>query len=130
MVGGKSWKTGVIAGGLFLVSPLVPAVGHILGLGYQVGPDQWLHPLIAPLLIIGGVTCLSGLYKVNWSQPEECYPVGIMCIITLLSNSIINGFASGLVTYVAIRTAQGHIKSLHPFYYLIIPLLMLRYLVI
>lgn len=130
LCGGKTWRTGLVAGGLFLLSLIIPPLAQIYGGGYQVGPEQWLHPLSSPLLIVGGLFCLSSLKHIDWGTPEEGIPAGLMCAIIPLTFSIVNGLGFGLLVYAAICTVQGNIRTLSPFYLIIIPVLMLRYLVL
>lgn len=128
--GGKTWITGLVAGCLFLVCPIFPFLIQIFGMGYQVGSNQWLHPLVAPLLIAGGLSCLIVLRQIDWKRPEEFIPAGIVLTLTPLSFSIVNGLSLGLIMYVVIRVLQGNTRELSPLYLIIIPLLVLRYLVL
>lgn len=128
--GSRTRLSGVITGGLLLISPLIPVLARTFGGGYQVGPDTWLHPLIAPVLVCAGFQMLAGLRRVDWEQVDQAIPAGIVCAITPLTFSIVNGLSLGLIAHAVIRVVRGDVSGLRPIYAVLIPLLILRYLVL
>lgn len=128
--GGRTRLAGLVTGALFLISPLVPVLGRVFGGGYQVGPDTWLHPIMAPVLVFAGLQLLVGLRRVDWERLDDALPAGVVCAITPLTFSLVNGLSLGLIAYAVIRVARGDLSGLRPIYGVLIPLLVLRYLVL
>ncbi|MBT5876937.1 MAG: NCS2 family permease [Candidatus Latescibacteria bacterium] len=130
LAGGKTWVSGVVAGTLVALAAVLPLPAAIIGDGYHIGNDVWLHPVTAALVLAGGLLCVESFSRVDWKQLETSIPTLVMCCVTGLSFSIVNGFGLGVLTYILIQVSRGEIRSLLPLILYISPLLVMRLLLL
>ena len=104
----------------------MPLVKLVAG-GYSSGTGPTLYPVIAPVLILVGVTMMEGVSKVKWDDFTEAMPAFLAVITMPLAFSITDGIAFGLIAYAILKPATGRAHELHWMTYLFAGLLALRY---
>ncbi|ASN07419.1 permease [Virgibacillus necropolis] len=111
--GGRTGLTAVTTGVMFLLTLFVTPVIMII-------PAE----ATAPALILVGLTMLSSIQKVNFSDTTESLPAFITIAFTIFTFNFGNGIAAGIITYVLVKSLSGRHKEVHPgLYILILPLL-------
>lgn len=106
--GGKTGKTAIVAGLLFLpfmfLSPLISIIPQIA---------------TAPILFLVGVFMMSPINKIDWKNFEEAIPAFFTMIMIPLSFSITHGIIWGFLSYTLIKILTGKVKTLPIMLYII-----------
>ncbi|HRL50615.1 MAG TPA: NCS2 family permease [Propioniciclava sp.] len=97
----------------------------VTGLAFLV--SLFLAPLVklvpseaaAPALVFVGFLMLSQVIHVDWSDPEEGFPAFITMVAMPFTYSITTGIGAGFLFWVAIKTARGKLKDIHPLMWVI-----------
>ncbi len=110
-------------GALFL-SPLASMVA-----GTVEYKGLFLHPAVAPPLIIVGYLMLRSVRAIDWEDITEAIPAFLAIIITPLTQSIAEGIAFGFVSYTLLKLVTGKGRSVHGLVYLFSALFIVRYIV-
>ena len=97
-VGGRTGLTAVTTGILFLlaifVAPLVQAIPVAA---------------TAPALILVGAMMMASLSEVEWTDPAVAIPAFLTLVGIPLTFSIANGLSFGIISYAALKLAQGKV---------------------
>lgn len=126
--GGRTGLASVVTAGLFLVALFFSPLVKLVAGGYQVPGGLTLYPIIAPVLILVGVTMMEGAGKVKWNDFTEAMPAFLAIVTIPLAFSITDGIAFGFIAYAILKPATGRARELHPLTYFLAALLLLRYL--
>ncbi len=115
--GGRSGFTSLVTGGLFLLalffSPLFLLVPGAATTG---------------ALVIVGVLMMGGVREINLKDMSEALPAFITIIMMVLTYSIAEGIAMGLLSYTFIKLLTGQFRSVSPTLYVLSILFILRYI--
>ncbi len=114
--GGRSGFTAVVAAGLFLVS--------ILFIPFFAGIPAFAT---APALIIVGVLMMSGTRLVDWDDPASAIAAFLTIIVMVLSYSIAEGLAMGLIAYPLVKAFQGKASDTSLGMWILAAIFILRY---
>ncbi len=97
--GGRTGVTAIVTGLLFLLSLFIaPLIGPIPAYA------------TSPALILVGALMLTGLGKIEWSQPEIAVPSFLTLTMIPLTWSIADGLSFGLTSYAAIQLLTGRAR--------------------
>lgn len=125
--GGRTGLASVVTAALFLVALFFYPIVKLVGGGYAVEGGLMLYPVIAPALILVGVTMMESVGRVKWTDFTEAMPAFLTIVITPLAMSITDGIAFGLIAYAILKALTGRARELHWLGYVIAALLVLRY---
>jgi AGZA family xanthine/uracil permease-like MFS transporter len=125
--GGRTGLAAVVTAVLFLVALFFHPLVELVGGGYTSGGGLTLYPVIAPALILVGVTMMDGVRHVRWEDFTEALPAFLAIVIMPLSFSITDGIAFGLVAYAVLKIATGRSRELHWLLYVLAAVFVLRY---
>ncbi|MCC7043316.1 MAG: NCS2 family permease [Acidobacteria bacterium] len=125
--GGRTGLAAVVTAVLFLVALFFHPLVALVGGGYTSGEGLTLYPVIAPALILVGVTMMDGVRRVRWDDFTEALPAFLAIMIMPLSFSITDGIAFGLVAYAVLKPATGRARDLHWLLYVLAAVFVLRY---
>lgn len=106
--GGRTGLTGLVTGILFLLCLSLSGLFHII-------PSE----AVAPALILAGNSMLMQRNRINWKNYEESLPSFLTILFMVLSYSILDGIAVGILAHVVIQLAIGKRKEISPFLMLI-----------
>ncbi|HWT95741.1 MAG TPA: NCS2 family permease [Solirubrobacteraceae bacterium] len=123
---GEGARTGLAAvfTGLFFALtvfavPLVETVGQ----GVQYGAeDNFIHPAIAPALIMVGALMIRLVAGIDWAKPEEAIPAFLIIAGVPLTFSIAAGIGLGIIGYVVVMASLGRAREVHPLMWVLVPL--------
>ena len=114
--GGRSGFTAVVAAGLFILSILfIPFFGGIPAFA------------TAPALIIVGVLMMSGTRLIDWDDPASAIAGFLTIIVMVLSYSIAEGLAMGLIAYPVVKAFQGKVSDTSIGMWILAAIFVLRY---
>jgi AGZA family xanthine/uracil permease-like MFS transporter len=114
--GGRSGFTAVVAAGLFILS--------ILFIPFFAGIPAFAT---APALIIVGVLMMSGTRMVDWDDPASAIAAFLTIIVMVLSYSIAEGLAMGLIAYPVVKAFQGKTSETRIGMWILAAIFILRY---
>jgi AGZA family xanthine/uracil permease-like MFS transporter len=125
--GARTGLAAVVTGVLLLLSPFFyPLVQTIAG-GVKVSEALTLYPVTAPVLVIIGVLMMKRAAFIRWESPAVAIPAFLTIVIMMLSVSITDGIAFGLISYSLLSLVAPKEKA-HPVIHLLALLLLLRYI--
>lgn len=111
--GGRTGLTAVSTGILFLATLFVTPIIMII-------PTE----ATAPALILVGLTMLSSVKNIDFTDITESLPAFITIVITIFTFNFGNGISAGIIMYVIVKSFSGRIKEVHPgLFVLVIPLI-------
>ena len=115
--GGRTGVTAIVTGLLFFLSLFIaPLIGAI--------------PTFAtsPALILVGALMLTGLGKIEWTEPHIAIPSFLTLVMIPLSWSIADGLSFGLTSYALIQLLTGRAKRKDWMLYLLATLFLFRFI--
>lgn len=111
--GARTGLSSVVVGVLFLLSvffmPLLSVVD-----GIMVADGVFLSPVTSPALIVVGILMVSQVKHINFENMSAAAPAFITIIMMLLTFSIADGIAFGMITYVLVKVAAKEAREIHP----------------
>jgi AGZA family xanthine/uracil permease-like MFS transporter len=114
--GGRSGFTAVVAAALFILS--------ILFIPFFAGIPAFAT---APALIIVGVLMMSGTRLIDWDDPASAIAGFLTIIVMVLSYSIAEGLAMGLIAYPVVKAFQGKASETSLGMWILAAIFILRY---
>lgn len=124
--GARTGLAAVVTGVLLLLSPLCyPLIQTIAG-GVAVSQDVTLYPVTAPVLILIGVMMMKRVSAIEWENPAEAIPAFLTIAVMMLSVSITEGIAFGVIGYSLLSFADRRARA-HPVVHLLALILLARY---
>lgn len=126
--GGRTGFASVITAGLFLVALFFAPLASTIGGGYQVAPDLYFYPVVAPAMILVGSLMARALARIPWDDVAQALPGFLAAIMIPLTYSIADGIAIGFVSYPIVMLCSGRGGEVKPLTYLLGLLFVLRYL--
>lgn len=117
--GGRTGLTAVVTGGLFLIASLfAPIFTAIPGFA------------TAPALVFVGFMMFTSITDIKFSEDNytEAIPAYLAVIFMVLSYSIAEGIAVGMISYVIINLCTGKAKKITPLLYVLAFLFILKYI--
>lgn len=114
--GGRTGLTSLVTGLLFVLAVFF---SPLFGLVPQAAT--------APALIIVGFLMISPLSNINWDDFSEAIPAFIAIVSIPFTNSISEGIAFGIISYVIIKLLVGRPKDNSALLYILAILFFLRY---
>jgi AGZA family xanthine/uracil permease-like MFS transporter len=115
--GGRTGVTAIVTGLLFLLSLFIaPLIGAIPGYA------------TSPALILVGALMLTGLGKIEWSEPNIAIPSFLTLTMIPLTWSIADGLSFGLTSYALIQLLTGRAQRKDWMLYLLATLFLFRFI--
>ena len=110
--------TGLLFAGTVFFVPLVALVGQ----GVAFGEDTFVHPAIAPALVMVGALMIRLVQAIDWTRPEDAFPAFLIIAGVPLTFSIAAGIGFGVIGFVAVMAARGRWREVHPLMWVLVPL--------
>ena len=115
--GGRSGMTAAVTGGLFLVALLFAPVFLLVPSAATTGA-----------LVMVGVFMMDSIRKVEFDDVTETLPVFATILFMVLSYSIAEGMALGMMSYAILKLLTSRYKEVSITLYILTVLLILRYI--
>ena len=126
--GGRTGLTALVTAGLFALAVFfVPIIG-LVGQGVAYGGEEtFVHPGVAPALVLVGYLMIRIVADIDWSQPEDAIPAFLVIAGIPMTFSIAAGIGFGVLGYVLVMLAQGRARAVHPLMWLVALLFVLYF---
>jgi AGZA family xanthine/uracil permease-like MFS transporter len=119
--GARTGLTSVIVAILFALAIFfVPIIG-LVGQDVQVGENTFIHPAVAPALIMVGYLMIRIVADIDWHAPESSIPAFLIIAGIPMTFSIAAGIGLGVIGYVLVMAATGKARAVHPLMWVITP---------
>ncbi len=119
--GARTGLSSVVTAALFALAILFVPVIALVGQGVQVGEETFIHPAIAPALVMVGYLMIRIVADIDWTLPENSIPAFLTIAGIPLTFSIAAGIGLGVLGYVLVMVATGRAKIVHPLMWVIAP---------
>jgi AGZA family xanthine/uracil permease-like MFS transporter len=119
--GARTGLSSLIVAALFALSILFVPIIALVGQGVQVGEETFIHPAIAPALVMVGYLMIRIVADIDWSLPENSIPAFLTIAGIPLTFSIAAGIGFGVLGFVLVMVATGRAKDVHPLMWAIAP---------
>jgi AGZA family xanthine/uracil permease-like MFS transporter len=119
--GARTGLSSIVVAGLFFLSLLFVPIIALVGQDVQVGEETFIHPAIAPALVMVGYLMIRIVADIDWSLPENAVPAFLTIAGIPLTFSIAAGIGLGVLSYVLVMVASGRAKAVHPLMWAIAP---------
>lgn len=120
--GARTGLASLVTAGLFALCIFFVPVFALFGQEVQVGEETFIHPAIAPALVMVGYLMLRLVADIDWSDPEVAIPCFLVIIGIPLTFSIAAGIGFGIVGYVAVMAVRGKARQVPVLMWILVPL--------
>jgi AGZA family xanthine/uracil permease-like MFS transporter len=117
--GGRTGLTALVTAGLFALAIFFVPIISLVGQGVAFGEDTFIHPAIAPALVLVGSLMIRIVADIDWVRPEDAIPAFLVIAGIPLTFSIAAGIGLGVLGYVLIMPAVGRARDVHPLMWLV-----------
>jgi len=119
--GARTGLSAVVTGLLFALAVFfVPLIG-LVGQDVQIAEETFIHPAIAPALIMVGALMTRLVQGIDWQRPEDAIPAFLIIAGIPLTFSIAAGIGFGIIGYVVVMTVLGRVREVHPLMWVLVP---------
>jgi AGZA family xanthine/uracil permease-like MFS transporter len=125
--GARTGLASVVTALLFgLAIFFVPIMG-LVGQEVQVAKGVFIHPAIAPALVIVGYMMMRLVQVIDWTDPEVAFPAFLLIAGIPLTFSISAGIGFGVIAHVVVKVAKGKAREVSWLMYALVPLFLAFY---
>jgi len=119
--GARTGLSSVVTAALFGLAILFVPIIALVGQDVKVGEDTFIHPAIAPALVMVGYLMIRIVADIDWTRPESSIPAFLTIAGIPLTFSIAAGIGFGVISYVLVMAASGRARAVHPLMWGIAP---------
>jgi adenine/guanine/hypoxanthine permease len=119
--GARTGLSSLVVAGLFALSILFVPIIALVGQDVQVGEDTFIHPAVAPALVMVGYLMIRIVRDIDWTLPEHSLPAFLTIAGIPLTFSIAAGIGLGVLGYVLVMASTGKTREIHPLMWAIAP---------
>ena len=83
--------------------------------------ETFIHPAIAPALVMVGYLMIRIVADIDWTLPENSIPAFLTIAGIPLTFSIAAGIGLGVISYVIVMASTGRAREIHPLMWGIAP---------
>ena len=120
--GARTGLASLVTAGLFGLCVFFVPVFALVGQDVQVGEETFIHPAIAPALVMVGYLMLRLVRDIDWTDPEVAVPCFLVIVGIPLTFSIAAGIGFGIIGYVAVMVARGKARQVPLLMWALVPL--------
>ncbi len=119
--GARTGLASLVTAGLFLLAVLFVPLIALVGGDVKYG-EAFIHPAVAPALVLVGFLMIRLVPAIEWDKPEFALPAFFIIAGVPLTFSIAAGIGFGVLAFVAVMVVQGRARQVHPIMYALVPL--------
>jgi AGZA family xanthine/uracil permease-like MFS transporter len=123
--GARTGLASLVTAGLFLLTILFVPIVALVAQDVPFGEDTFIHPAIAPALVMVGYLMMRIVRDIDWELPESAIPAFLIIAGIPLTFSIAAGIGLGVIGYVVVMLAVGKAREIHPLMWGIVPFFVL-----
>jgi AGZA family xanthine/uracil permease-like MFS transporter len=119
--GARTGLAALVVAGLFALAVFFVPVIELVGQGVEVGEGVFIHPAVAPALVMVGYLMIRIVRDIDWEAPESAIPAFLIIAGIPLTFSIAAGIGFGVIGYVVVMAATGKVRRVHPLMWVVAP---------
>jgi AGZA family xanthine/uracil permease-like MFS transporter len=112
--GARTGLSSLVVGGLFLLAILFIPIIALVGQSVQVGEETFIHPAIAPALVLVGLLMMRIVADIDWTLPENSIPAFLTIAGIPLTFSIAAGIGLGVIGFLVVMVSLARSREVHP----------------
>lgn len=120
--GARTGLASLVTAGLFALCVFFVPIFALVGQEVAVGEEAFIHPAIAPALVMVGYLMLRLVRDIDWTDPEAAVPCFLVIVGIPLTFSIAAGIGFGVIGYVAVMVVRGKARQVPVLIWLLVPL--------
>jgi AGZA family xanthine/uracil permease-like MFS transporter len=125
--GARTGLASVVTAILFALAIFfVPIIG-LVGQDVQIAKDTFIHPAIAPAMVIVGYMMMRLVALIDWQDPEVAFPAFLLIAGIPLTFSIAAGIGFGVIGHVVVKVVRGKASEVSWLMYALVPLFLAFY---
>lgn len=119
--GARTGLASIVTAGLFALAIFFVPIISLVGQDVQIAENTFIHPAVAPALVMVGYLMIRIVADIDWSVPESSIPAFLIIAGIPLTFSIAAGIGLGVIGYVVVMAATGKAREIHPLMWVIAP---------
>jgi AGZA family xanthine/uracil permease-like MFS transporter len=125
--GARTGLASLVTGALFALAIFfVPIIG-LVGQDVAFGKGTFIHPAIAPAMVIVGYLMMRLVAAIDWADVESALPAFLVIAGIPLTFSISAGIGFGILGYVVVKLARGKAGEISWLMWALVPLFIAFY---
>ncbi|MFL5895261.1 MAG: NCS2 family permease [Thermoleophilaceae bacterium] len=125
--GARTGLASVVTGGLFALAIFfVPVIG-LVGQDVPFGKGNFIHPAIAPAMVIVGYLMMRLVQAIDWADAEAALPAFLVIAGIPLTFSISAGIGFGIIGHVVVKVVRGKAAEISWLMWALVPLFLAFY---
>jgi AGZA family xanthine/uracil permease-like MFS transporter len=124
--GARTGLASLVTAALFALSVLFVPLIAVVGQDVKYGQD-FIHPAIAPALVMVGYLMLRLVAAIDWSDPDVALPAFLVIAGIPMTFSISAGIGFGIVGHVVVKLARGRAREISWLMWALVPLFLAFY---
>jgi AGZA family xanthine/uracil permease-like MFS transporter len=120
--GARTGLASLVTAALFALCVFFVPVIALVGQDVPLGKDTFIHPAVAPALVMVGYLMLRLVAGIDWSDPEASVPAFLVIVGVPMTFSISAGIGFAVIGYVVVMAVRGKARQVHPLMWLLVPL--------
>jgi len=125
--GARTGLASIVTGILFALAIFFVPIMGLVGQDVQVAKNTFIHPAIAPALVIVGYMMMRLVQLIDWSDPEVAFPAFMMIAGIPLTFSISAGIGFGVIGHVVVKIVKGKAREVSWLMYALVALFLAFY---
>jgi AGZA family xanthine/uracil permease-like MFS transporter len=119
--GARTGLASVATAVLFALAIFFVPIISLVGQDVQIAEGVFIHPAVAPALVMVGYLMIRIVADIDWTVPESSIPAFLIIAGIPLTFSIAAGIGFGVIGYVVVMLATGKAREIHPLMWAIAP---------
>jgi AGZA family xanthine/uracil permease-like MFS transporter len=120
--GARTGLASLVTAGLFALCIFFVPIIALVGQDVKVGDDTFIHPAVAPALIMVGFLMLRLVQQIDWSDAASAIPCFLIIIGVPLTFSISAGIGFGVIGWVAVMIAERRAREIPLLMWILVPM--------
>ena len=119
--GARTGLASIATAALFALAIFFVPIISLVGQDVQIAEGVFIHPAVAPALVMVGYLMIRIVADIDWTVPESSIPAFLIIAGIPLTFSIAAGIGLGIISYVVVMLATGKARGIHPLMWAIAP---------
>jgi adenine/guanine/hypoxanthine permease len=124
--GARTGLASLVTAALFALAILFVPIIALAGQDVAYG-KAFIHPAVAPALIMVGYLMMRIVGAIDWAAPESSLPAFLIIAGIPLTFSIAAGIGFGVIGYAVVMVVRGRAREVHPLMWALVPLFVAFY---
>src|SRR3954454_21311440 len=125
--GARTGLSSVVTAAFFALAIFFVPIMGLVGQDVQVAKDTFIHPAIAPAMVIVGYLMMRLVQAIDWSDAEVAFPAFLLIAGIPLTFSIAAGIGFGVIAHVIVKVVKGKAGEVSLLMFALVPLFIAFY---